>query len=1104
MSNPLRYRVYRAALDSAHQFVLVDGKIWKCVSEITSGSAAFFDGATVEFTDRDVVVGTRYLWRIVSVDSAGNESLALAQPGIQLRRHLGAATLSGKILVGYQPDGGNVSWIYTLDPAAAATPGQYSARWTALDQTHIPELEQLYELLVADNTDPALPVAAALAHGGVHSSDTSTDVVDFAVNWRSWRSRFGQNYPESRYGASQPWHMTIALASPAPADGATLTLLGQTFTFGSAGGPGKIRLYTDSPVVQLELIALALSSSGLPLSAWVDGDQVVLTSAQAPQASSTGGLTLGTATSVSGKSAEGGVVDTDLTPHGEGSGGGFYRKWTDVATGHIHLRVDWNEAGDGARFARGAIMVGSRLIAEYLPGGAGVVDYVFTAAAADGVTPTAIEIRKYHPAGHYVAASVVKIAPKRTAVRLSDRVRLRSELGLTFDPWKSKLRLALDATLWQGAASFVTHQLYQPAGGGAALPRDDYFSPELQPDLAAFTLPLTQLAQTVMLPLDIPLLTEFDLDDSLAPVTLLRSALFDDWGLSSGGLWTGGIPGNSSLWSVPAAPPLLSRFVWQVEATGTETYLEDGELKTRPWKSLDSGGMNGWRQYPQDESQRVQLYLGGPTRRPSQQSLSVKVESLLCRDRGDSPLLRDGESAVPTTRPEVLTYLPSCAEQLVDYRTERQAILTQGQSAQYSLTAGSYRLRASGSGKTYRLALTINNQTLLVLDSYLSAAADYTFDLPEDTTIDLVAYGDADGSVSLSLMEAYSRRVLVARPSLPYLINDFTNWPDADDPAGRSLSAAPREWPDADSPSDSPLQWHSSDWADQVAGGVLSLSPGRLEPDRDGYELTLIAHAIRDEIGGSVEASQVAAGTPVVLRLPPLIPLARQSFDLAGWGRGDSRAVPTTFQTRDPRISASGSCSGVSCATWLQSPPLRLRSGRIVVGSPRSDFTLYWFDGSSWLTLPPLVPVCLGLSREKQNELWATDYRLPLAEMQRLAISFPDDNGAVYGVWLEDEAPYWKVKVLKDGEPYASLTGSADWTDLNMIAPGLPLQTSTLHSVVLQHDVPGTYSFQFVAYSYNSLYAQTSGNDLLFEAVDVPGATETNSGAQLNLEVEIV
>ena len=128
----LTYNVYRGELDESQQLVLQEGgTVWKLVAQIrdarvTSQSAAYRNSATLawtdrfsEFTDPTLAYNKRYMWRITVTDELGNESLASVQPGVRIRRHLGRAELKGKIMLGWQPEGGTTTnWAYVLDPLA--------------------------------------------------------------------------------------------------------------------------------------------------------------------------------------------------------------------------------------------------------------------------------------------------------------------------------------------------------------------------------------------------------------------------------------------------------------------------------------------------------------------------------------------------------------------------------------------------------------------------------------------------------------------------------------------------------------------------------------------------------------------------------------------------------------------------------------------------------------------------------------------------------------------------------------------------------------------------------------------------------------------------
>ena len=200
------------------------------------------------------------------------------------------------------------------------------------------------------------------------------------------------------------------------------------------------------------------------------------------------------------KRTEDGTADTDLIQYGEGSGQGFWATLGDQPSGHLHLMVDWMDIADerDVRFSRGVILVDGRFFAQYIPGASasGVVEYLITTdrnigrVAADGITPTIVEVRKYHPLGNYSSRRLVKVCPKRTQVRRdsAQRIAINTELNLTYDPWNANLRAdlvlnsqwSIPAPAWRPA--FVEPQLYVAKdkftnqNTAVLLPSSDYYT----------------------------------------------------------------------------------------------------------------------------------------------------------------------------------------------------------------------------------------------------------------------------------------------------------------------------------------------------------------------------------------------------------------------------------------------------------------------------------------------------------------------------------------------------------------------------------------------------------------------------------------------------
>lgn len=196
-------------------------------------------------------------------DELGNESLAAAQAGVQIRRHLGRAELAGKIMIGWQPEGAaTTNWAYVLDPLADEGLSEYSTRWMPFDEAveNIPGLEKLYELLVIDNRPPTAPVAAAIAHGGdggvhagqrpaapVRSGSSVLDTYTFGSDWQSWKSNFGQNLSDAFYSRQNKafWQGKIT-----PRWSATLAVGDNTKLVS-----GKSALFIEIGQVRQELVA---------------------------------------------------------------------------------------------------------------------------------------------------------------------------------------------------------------------------------------------------------------------------------------------------------------------------------------------------------------------------------------------------------------------------------------------------------------------------------------------------------------------------------------------------------------------------------------------------------------------------------------------------------------------------------------------------------------------------------------------------------------------------------------------------------------------------------------------------------------------------------
>lgn len=621
-------------------------------------------------------------------------------------------------------------------------------------------------------------------------------------------------------------------------------------------------------------------------------------------------------------------------------------------------------------------------------------------------------------------------------------------------------------------------------------------------------------------------------------------------------------------------------------------------LANRAWQASSMGVMEGWRQRPQDESQNCLIVIGAGrqasskdltrsvryiprmkqalARRPSRSTVSVKVESLACRDWGDDPLLADGQEwdGDSPRRHEVATYLPRTSESSTPFLIHLQPLLESkhvfapgqamvpGGAYSLDLDAGSYELRY-GSGWAWRgaadehrpvhlalfMALPGGQPQQLLSESYptlrglLDAIDGGRFREPL-ARLELPGFGQVrlwcelsgeqvGACISLLVTGKGSRRAAIERPELPYVINDFLNYDDAESPLGRRLSGAPREWPDADDPGlpAGAGQWHDADYADTVPAGKYALTPAVILPEKDGYELELVAHAFRSDIGhriqvGSAPAdsigepgqvTEVSLGQPFRLLLPPLVPVAPQNFskEVSGWGLGSEKVTNRTFTAvADPRIAPEGSCRGLitTSAGMLLSSELRpgqTAFSRIVVGTPHSGLRLYWLDRSSGLfdPLPPLVPVPLGLSREGRSLLWVSDYLLPAASPRRLGIAFPDAAGqerSLYGVWLIDEAPSWQVLVEKDGAAWNGATGSTGWTDIGALPAGKAMSRFSLHSLLLSGALPkGSYRFRLVAQTISSTLRQTVGNYLRHELAGEDGATETNQGTEVQIQVKV-
>lgn len=432
-----------------------------------------------------------------------------------------------------------------------------------------------------------------------------------------------------------------------PQAGDTISLFEQVqLTFDASqwgAGTGKVQLLDgtgsqESLISQLHAIAAAINTAitpALPVRAYVDPLKAVCIVesdglyAEDPdlQTDSTA-LTIVPIQARSTKSPDdAGDIDTDLTPFGEGSGQGFAHAFEDEGHGHIHLIVDWRDdpVQRGTNFERGVILVNGRFFKSYTPGEArhthGVVQYLITTdktnnriIPADGKTPTVIEVRKYHPLGHFSRDRVVKTCPKRTLLTRRDGLRLLagSETWAIFNPWDERLRFMIQPKDgWYQEMSkgfmpiFASWEAYLlTEEDNPSLRPDYYFQNALHSDLKG-TKPLL----TLELPADSPdpltndgsiqpespvvigdfvsrswHLTSLGIEQVRSALLYLRVVLHDGWGLDDNGIFHGNNthPGNRSLWSVPFRSPALDKYNWTVRATGTEYYLEESSDSAEP------------------------------------------------------------------------------------------------------------------------------------------------------------------------------------------------------------------------------------------------------------------------------------------------------------------------------------------------------------------------------------------------------------------------------------------------------------------------------------------------------------------------------------------
>lgn len=803
------------------------------------------------------------------------------------------------------------------------------------------------------------------------------------------------------------------------------------------------------------------------------------------------------------------IQDTDLREYGEGSG-----KFGQSA-GHIHLRVDWQEVNEPG-FSRGVVLVNNRFYAGYVPNRSSYVeDYLVRPSkhipiAADGVTATRIEVRKYHVLGHYISKVLYKICPKRAVLPtlLKDNIKLRADyinsvLGIKVDlqdRYTPQHLLSLPAFLdWR--------ILDQDLEDAAPLLDDTVTSPVVAK-------PITRDAWAML---------AGGVTQAREGVLSTTVKLYDGWGLNEFGVLTDTIlRGNASPWS-----PLV--FISSLSGPGWALSMEIDTVQFTIGSQQELYNKQG---APYSLSKREDVVVSHPTEVVAGQlyasgeyednqvttpgldfpeGLTHTVTDLVVDD-----LASDVETSVfvPST---VLCACPNLFEEQIVVEQETKSI---------TLQPGEYRVEycwGTIEGKPDVSVLMYTSFPAPLWDiryfsfKHLREAISTRVGLPKTVPLvvqEATTYYFATpevGQIGIKIVGVGNYYRVTERPELPMVINNYTDWPDADEDVET-------EW--------NMLEWHDADrvYDEEEETGIRNTVFPEMrifEQNRDGVgspgllqvvvsspkidSINIMPDALNSSMITHYTGNPMEVAPTFILEVPGLVPIFPIDFskERSGWGNNLSIVGTVRAKVDDARFAPLGLCRGIEL------DPGKLPSGhgdisifspdvskfpwdkieQIAVASNRDDVKLLWHTEAG-------IPISIPMRRDGSSYVVSNTTKIShLPAPVRLSLQFWGYSSAqdvkvmgtrhIYGVWFSQKVYDWWATCKR------RLIGEFSWADwdggLGTITGKIPdtgqKLTTTGPRQIRGSAFPTGYEYLITLWAQNDAAAapQDSGNNLLHE-----------------------